>query len=124
MMGDGFVFAVLRRVTYGTQKGLVSLRVLFSLPYLFFMLGMRERIVFLRITLGYIGFPRKIHINRRIPREPLNKSDFCDKRLKYRGFYCKNNMKSEASQMTYSLPSAPLVRSANVIPSKKRAVIS
>ena len=29
--------------------------------------------------------------------EPLNKSDFCDKRLKYKGFYCKNNLKSEAS---------------------------
>ena len=29
--------------------------------------------------------------------DTLNKSDFCDKRLKYRGFYCKNNLKSEAS---------------------------
>ena len=29
--------------------------------------------------------------------EPLNKSDFCDKRLKYKGFYRKNNLKSETS---------------------------
>ena len=31
------------------------------------------------------------------PKEPLNQSDFCDKRLKYRGYYRKNNLKSEAS---------------------------
>nr|DAW39338.1 MAG TPA: hypothetical protein [Caudoviricetes sp.] len=30
-------------------------------------------------------------------KDTLNKSDFCDKRLKYRDFYCKNNLKSEAS---------------------------
>ena len=29
--------------------------------------------------------------------DTLNKSDFCDKRLKYRDFYRKNNLKSEAS---------------------------
>ncbi len=30
-------------------------------------------------------------------KDTLNKSNFCDKRLKYRGFYRKNNLKSEAS---------------------------
>ena len=32
-----------------------------------------------------------------IPRDALNQSDFCDKRLKYKGFYRKNNLKSEFS---------------------------
>ena len=31
-------------------------------------------------------------------RDALNKSDFCDKRLKYKGFYRKNNLKSEFPQ--------------------------
>ena len=30
-----------------------------------------------------------------VSRDALNKSDFCDKRLKYKGFYRKNNLKSE-----------------------------
>ncbi len=32
-----------------------------------------------------------------IPKELLNTSDFCDKRLKYRDFYRKNHLKSEVS---------------------------
>ena len=34
------------------------------------------------------------------PMEPLNHSNFCDKRLKYKGFYCKNNLKSEVSYLS------------------------
>ena len=37
------------------------------------------------------------------PRDTLNQSDFCDKRLKYRGFYRKNNMKSEAFYIHHSV---------------------
>ena len=36
-----------------------------------------------------------IQLGGGVSRDVLNKSDFCDKRLKYKGFYRKNNLKSE-----------------------------
>ena len=33
-------------------------------------------------------------------KDALNNSDFCDKRLKYKGFYRKNNLKSEFPSTT------------------------